>query len=62
LKLDEIKEIFSCFPVIEYETRGFLGTFGRTENQRNALGIIDSLTYPIMPNHMKFIIIGVAIK
>jgi hypothetical protein len=62
LKMEEVDDLFSCFPFVEYETKGFWGTFGRTENQRKMLGMIDNLTDSVIPAHKKYILIGVAIK
>jgi len=60
--LNEMNEIFGIFPKIECKTTGFLGTFGRSETQRNFLGKIDGIISPILPKSFRYIIFGIATK
>lgn len=62
LKIEEIKELFSSFKHVNYITIGFFAAFGRNEKQRNFLGRIDQLLNPIIPQKMKYIVIGIAEK
>jgi SAM-dependent methyltransferase len=62
LKIEEIKELFSSFKHVNYITIGFFAAFGRNEKQRNFLGQIDQLLNPIIPQKMKYIVIGIAEK
>jgi len=47
---------------LHYETSGFLGTFGRTERQREWLGRVDEAARPLVPAGWRYIISGVAVK
>ncbi|MBS1680853.1 MAG: class I SAM-dependent methyltransferase [Bacteroidetes bacterium] len=61
--LNELKVLFKKFSVLDYDTTGFLGAFGRTEKQRNFLGKIDRfLISKIVPQNMRYIVFGVAVK
>lgn len=63
INLNEIKELFSDFSSIEYETCGYLGLFGRTNKQRIFLGKIDTLIFDkLMSSKKHYIIYGVAKK
>jgi len=62
LHVDEVSELFQSFKRVNYITIGFSAAFGRNEMQRNFLGRIDQLLNPIIPNKMKYIIIGIAEK
>jgi SAM-dependent methyltransferase len=62
LKIEEIKELLSSFKHVNYITIGFFAAFGRNEKQRNFLGRIDQLLNPIIPQKMKYIVIGIAEK
>ena len=48
---------------VQYRTVGFAGAFGRSERQRNILGLLDAkdLNYDI-PEHWRYIIVRVAKK
>jgi SAM-dependent methyltransferase len=61
--LTEMKEFLAPFSSYKYTTIGFLGCFGRNEEQRSLLGKIDQhLLNKIIPEKWKYIIIGVALK
>lgn len=62
LKHTEIAALFESFENLEYQTIGFLGTFGRTERQRRILGIIDSIIKPIIPKKKRYIVFGMVTK
>lgn len=62
VRFQNVPDLFSNFKEHEYTTRGFLGTFGRTEAQRNALATVDRLFNPIIPKNMRYLVYGVAQK
>ncbi len=63
LEFSEIDNVFGIFSNITYETKGFLGTFGRTEKQRRILGKLDTLIFDkIVSNRNQYIIYGIAEK
>ena len=62
LKYDEIPDVFGIFERTEYDTRGFFGTFGPTENSRRLLGSIDSILRKAIPRSKRYIVYGVAQK
>jgi len=57
-----VPQLFSKFPKHEYATRGFFGTFGRSEAQRNLLAKMDGIIQPILPKSMCYLVYGVAQK
>jgi SAM-dependent methyltransferase len=62
LRINEMPNILSKYKSVQYTSVGFLGCFGRSENQRNVLGMIDSLFDPILPDRYKYIVVGTAVK
>lgn len=62
VKYNEIESLFSSFSKLNFITVGFFGTFGRTEKQRHFLGKVDGIFEKLIPNKMKYILIGVAEK
>jgi SAM-dependent methyltransferase len=63
VSISEMKEFLSPFSSVEYRPLGFGGAFGRSELQRNLLGILDGLVFNhIVPDDWKYIIVGVARK
>lgn len=62
LKLDDLINLFSSYKSLKYKTVGFFGTFGKTENQRQFLGKIDSLLENLFPKKYRYIMIGIAKK
>lgn len=63
VSLDEMKEFLSDFSYYDIKTTGLLGTFGRTERQRNVLSAIDDLVLnKICPDRWKYICYGIAEK
>jgi len=63
ITIDEIKKYCSGFSSFSYGTAGFLGGFGRTESQRNALAFLDKyLLDKLVPDSWKYIVYGVATK
>lgn len=63
VSLDEMKEFLSNFSYYDIKTTGLLGTFGRTERQRNVLSAVDDLVLnKICPDRWKYICYGIAEK
>lgn len=63
VSLDELDTLFKKFSHLEYSTAGFLGTFGRTEMQRQFLGKIDTVILDsVLGERMKYIMYGVVRK
>jgi len=63
VSIAEMEEFLQPFARVQYRTFGFVGTLGRSEPQRNLLGILDKAVFNIaMPEHWKYIIVGVARK
>lgn len=62
LKISEVEPLFSNFKSLDYKTTGFLGTFGRSEVQRNFLGKIDSVFECLLSANQHYIVFGVAEK
>jgi len=52
----------SGFERILHEEYGYFGAFGRKENQRNLLALIDKIVMPVIPDHMRYIYFGLAVK
>jgi SAM-dependent methyltransferase len=63
VSIKEMLKLMSPFSNVQYCTLGFSGAFGRSEWQRNLLGILDKtiLDY-IVPSTWRYIIVGVARK
>jgi SAM-dependent methyltransferase len=63
VSLDEMKEFLSDFSYYDIKATGLLGTFGRTERQRNVLSAVDDLVLnKICPDRWKYICYGIAEK
>lgn len=62
LKITELNDLFKDFSEFHYKIYGFLGAFGRNENQRNILGTLDCFVTNIVPPKWRYIVFGVAIK
>jgi SAM-dependent methyltransferase len=63
ITIGEAEEFCKDFNSFRYITRGFLGTFGKTEVQREILGWIDSILLDnIIPKRMRYILIAIAEK
>jgi SAM-dependent methyltransferase len=63
VSLDEMKKFLSDFSYYDIKTTGLLGTFGRTERQRNVLSVVDDLVLnKICPDRWKYICYGIAEK
>lgn len=60
LKMRKVDSLFSIFTKVEYKSVGFLGAFGRSENQRRILGRIDRMTDLFIPENQRYILIGIA--
>jgi SAM-dependent methyltransferase len=61
--LEEMTAFLSPFSDLNTQAVGFAGTFGRTEKQRNLLGVSDRLLFDrVIPKHWKYILLGVARK
>lgn len=63
LTISELKEMFGQFRALKMITIGFCAAFGRTENQRRILSVLDKppLTH-LVPPGWRYIAIGVARK
>ncbi len=63
LSINEMNDFLKDFSSVDLKTTGVLGTFGRTEGQRNFLSSVDNLFLNrICPNSWKYICYGVAVK
>jgi SAM-dependent methyltransferase len=63
VSIAEMQEFLSPFSSVSTRTLGFAGTFGRSEKQRNALGIFDRLVLNrLTPSRWRYILLGVAKK
>ena len=63
ITISELNFFLRDFDKIQIHTSGVVGTFGRTENQRNALSVLDNLIFNhIVKNSWKYIAFGVAEK
>jgi SAM-dependent methyltransferase len=63
VSLNEMHVLLSDFSTFDLRTTGFLGAFGRTEQQRNFLSTIDQLLLnKICPESWKYIGYGIAEK
>ena len=62
LRIDQMNILFSAYKSVCYTTSGFFGCMGRNEWQRNALGNLDTLLCPIIPQKYKYILTGIAEK
>jgi SAM-dependent methyltransferase len=63
VSIHEMELFLKDFQNIEYQTTGFLATFGRTETQRSILARLDKLIMnPISPKKWNYLIYGVATK
>ncbi len=59
----EMEEFLNEFSSYDIQTTGVLGTFGRNENQRNALSAIDKIILnKVCPDNWKYIAYGIAEK
>jgi SAM-dependent methyltransferase len=59
----EMQEFLSPFSSVQYRTVGFVGAFGRSELQRNALAVLDrTILTQIIPETWRYIVVGVARK
>ena len=60
---NEMLLYFAPFSEVKYEMSGFLGAFGRNEQQRSILGKIDNqFANSLVPEEWKYIMIGIAKK
>ena len=63
ISIDELIVFLKDFSSNEIKTTGLLGTFGRTEKQRNILSTLDLLIFnKLSPTHWKYISYGIAVK
>lgn len=59
----EMREFLRPFSSLHTRTLGFAGTFGRSESQRNALGLVDQILLDrLTPERWRYILLGVARK
>ena len=62
LKLRDIVSMFSSYKSLNYKTVGFFGAFGKTENQRQLYGKIDTLIERLIAKSNRYVMIGIAEK
>lgn len=62
LSIKDLKNLCSKYNELFVQPWGFLGTFGRTEKQRNVLGKIDRYISWFIPERWRYIAIGLAKK
>lgn len=63
ITVGQLSSLFKRYKTLNYDTAGFTGAFGRSEQQRNILGEIDTLLFDrIMSPNLKYIVFGVASK
>jgi ubiquinone/menaquinone biosynthesis C-methylase UbiE len=63
LSISEIEEFLNPFSDKKYLSTGFLAALGRSEKQRDILGLIDHLfVNKITPRNWKYIVVGLAKK
>jgi SAM-dependent methyltransferase len=63
VSLEEMRTFLTDFSAYEMKTTGFLGAFGRNENQRNLLATIDEIFLnTICPEKWHYICFGIAHK
>jgi SAM-dependent methyltransferase len=61
--LDEMRSFLAPFRSVSYGTTGFLGTFGRSEQQRALLAAMDDVALNrVVPEEWRYIVYGVATK
>jgi SAM-dependent methyltransferase len=61
--IEEMKRFLQQFSRCDVHTTGVLGTFGRTERQRNLLAILDqAVLNPLTPREWRYLVYGVAEK
>lgn len=60
--IDEMNELLSDFSQVYSITTGFIASFGRNETQRSLLSSVDQVFHRLVPDHWKYIMIGVAKK
>jgi SAM-dependent methyltransferase len=58
LDLDQDRDLFDAFAAIEFETWGVLGSFGRSEAQRDLLGRIDDHLTLRVPERWRYVLFG----
>ncbi len=59
----QINDFLNAYSSVEIKTTGFLGTFGRSENQRNFLATLDTLFFnKLIPSSWQYIAYGIAEK
>jgi len=63
ISIKEMKEFLKEFSSYDLQTTGVLGTFGRTEQQRNVLASVDKIILnTLCPENWKYIVYGIATK
>jgi ubiquinone/menaquinone biosynthesis C-methylase UbiE len=61
--VDEMKTFLRRFSRVEMRTTGVFGAFGRTERQRNALGVVDNAVLNhVTPRSWQYLVYGIAEK
>jgi SAM-dependent methyltransferase len=61
--LDEMNQFLHRFTRVEMHTTGVLGTFGRSERQRSALGVVDqAILNRATPRRWQYLVYGIAEK
>ncbi len=63
VSISEMKEFLKPFSTVQLSEFGFTGAFGRTETQRNWLGMLDRIILDrLVPDNWNYIMAGVAKK
>ena len=63
VSIAEMDEFLKPFSQVHYGTFGFIGALGRTEMQRNVLGILDRALFNVaVPERWRYIMVGIAKK
>lgn len=62
LNVNEVEELFGSFPERHFAQFGFFGTLGRSELQRTLLGLLDTVTNPVISKKYLYILAGVLKK
>jgi SAM-dependent methyltransferase len=63
LRIEEVSHLFKPYSSLAVGSAGFLGAFGRSEQQRSWLALMDSFLFDrMLPSSMHYILFGVATK
>jgi SAM-dependent methyltransferase len=62
LDLQGDRDLFDGFGAVEFRTWGVLGLFGRSETQRDLIGLIDDRLSPLVPAGWRYIVFGACVR